>query len=129
MLLHRLIGWRHRHHHATRAFRRISRKLGLDDRQQAKFDNLQIAWNQARANWQQISRERDEMLEAVLAAPTIDQDQALQMAKIPQMSFNEEMPRVIEVYSNFHSSLDQTQREQLLELWQKYQQHRQLCRQ
>ena len=129
MLLHRLIGWRHRHHHGGHAFRRISRKLGLDHQQQAKFERLQMAWKQAHDNLQQIRQERDEMLGAVLAAPSIDQEQILRMTKIPQLSFNEEAPRVIEIYSDFHSSLNQAQREQLLKLWQKYQQHRHFCRQ
>ena len=129
MLLHRLIGWRHRHHHAGRAFQRIGRKLALDSQQQAKFDRLQMAWRQAQDNLQQIHRERDEMLEAVLATATIDQEQILRMAKIPHLSFNDEAPRVIEVYSDFHNSLNQEQREQLLRLWQKYQQYRHLCRQ
>lgn len=129
MLFHRLIGWCHRHHHTAHAFRRIGRKLALDGQQQAKFERLQMAWKQAQDNLQQIRRDRDEILEAVLAAPIIDQEQILRMTKIPQLSFNEEAPRVIEVYSNFHSSLNQAQREQLLKLWQKYQRHRQPCRQ
>lgn len=130
MLLHKLIGWHHRHHHhhSARVFRRIRRKLDLDDCQQAKFAKLQIAWNKARANLQQIRSERDEMLEAIIAVPTINQDELLRMAKIPQLSLNEEMPGVIESYSDFHTSLNQAQREQLLTLWQKHRQHRQICR-
>lgn len=129
MLFHKLIGWHDRHHHhAARVFRRVSRKLALDDHQQLKFDNLQIGWNRARANLQQIRNERNEMLEAVFAAPTINQEEVLRMAKIPQLSLNEEMPGVIELYSDFHTCLNQAQREQLLMLWQKYHQHRQGCR-
>lgn len=129
MLLHKLMNWHHRHHchHSNRIFRHISRKLELDYSQQAKFDNVQIAWNKVRANLQQIRSERDEMLETMFTAPTLNQDEVLNMAKIPQLSFNEEVPRVIEVYSDFHSSLKPQQREQLLSLWQKYRQPRWAC--
>lgn len=130
MIFHRLIGWRCRHHqpHTARVFRRIGRTLGLDARQQIKFETLQIAWHRAQVNLRQIRNERDEMLEAVIAAPTISQDEVLRMAKIPQLSFNEEMPAVIGLYSDFHASLNLAQREQLLRLWQKYRLHRQCCR-
>lgn len=127
MLLNKFIGCRTRYHPSAWVFRRISRKLSLDDRQQAKFDNLLIAWNRARSNLQQIRSERDEMLEAIMTAPTINQQEVLRMAKIPQLSLDEEMPRVVELYSDFHSSLNQTQREQLLSLWQKRRQYRALC--
>ncbi|MDH5447149.1 MAG: hypothetical protein OEY52_16490 [Gammaproteobacteria bacterium] len=129
MLFHKLIGWHHRHHHTGRIFRRISRKLTLDEYQQVKFENLQIAWNRARTNLQKIRSERDEMLESMLNAPTINQDEILRVVNIPQLSLNEEMPSVIELYSDFHTSLNQSQREQLLMLWHKYQQKWQGCRQ
>lgn len=129
MLFRKLIGWHHRHHnHSNCLARRISRKLDLDARQQAKFENLQIAWNSARADWQQIRSERDDMLASVITAPTINADEVLRMAQIPLLSFNEEMPRVIEMYSEFHASLNQAQREQLLSIWQKRRQHLQVCR-
>jgi len=130
MLLQKISAWHQRHHqncYSACLFRRISRKLELDTLQQAKFENLQIAWNKTRASLQQIHHERDDMLAAVILAPAIDQDELMRMAQIPQLSFNEEMPWLVEIYSDFHSSLSQDQREKLHGLWKKRRQ-RLLCR-
>lgn len=114
-----------RHHHTGRekVLHKLGKKLKLDTQQQARLSSLQSTWMKARAEIEQVRTDRNEMLEAMLYSPTLDQEDTQQLIRIPHLALDEHLPDMVESFRLFHASLNDDQRVQLVSFWQKYQQY------
>ncbi|MCB1756904.1 MAG: periplasmic heavy metal sensor [Gammaproteobacteria bacterium] len=110
-------GWRHHDENAMaeRISSRVTRKLDLDDSQQANLDSL-IA--QVQTSRKIISADREgnkTLLITLLQADTLDQQSLLELISGKTAAVDNQAPAVVEALAAFTDSLSPQQREKLLE--------------
>ena len=103
--------------------RRISKKLQLDESQQARLSALQNDIVSTRSCLTEIHHDRSQLLDEVFGVDGFNRQSALQYLNMPRLAFEEQVPAIVDSLEEFYQSLNLQQREQLRAMLHK--QHRQ----
>ena len=92
---------------------RISNKLELDASQQQSLQDLASTMMNIMGDVRSSHREHMEVVQQLLAEPTLDQAQALEMIRQKTQMINDKAPQVIASLAGFMDTLNEDQRTQL----------------
>lgn len=108
---------------AERAVKYISSELELDQQQTEKLSHLKDQMMAMRKEFKQGKKQRIEQLSEFIANEQIEQDKVKQWIKSMQQDFDSKSSTLIAAYADFHQSLNENQRQQILQHLEEMEQH------
>jgi hypothetical protein len=97
-------------------WRRVSRKLDLDESQRQCLTGVQQRMQDLRAGFQQARDRHRDALWALLSAERFNRDEALRLLRVPAAVAAETAPALVAAFGDFYDGLNAAQRTRLREL-------------
>lgn len=103
---------------------RVSRKLDLNDAQNQKLQGLAETLRTLRGDWSEGRVQRSEETKRLLAAPTLDRDQAAGLLTESHEAWVDRRREIVDAFADFSDALQPEQRTRLAEIISDRMQHR-----